>query len=135
MPVSLVQSECSLSNTIGKCSAPSGDTALYTSRNTGGMSPAVIPAMKGPYQSGAPCGTDPAHSPRLPIGGVSAWLVEAGCPLPADNTFSAPDVRYTAFAFAGGRVYLVSLDGAVDLRWFEDISATIRLDPASAIDP
>ena len=87
------------------------------------------------YQGSKPCATDARTSPRLRIDGLTAYLHTAGCPMPADTKFSAPDVQYAAFVFAGGRVYHVSLDGKVDQAYFEAIIATIRLDPASALDP
>lgn len=46
-----------------------------------------------------------------------------------------PDIQYEAFAFFGDRVYLVSLDGNVDLGYFATLAATIQLDPSKAIDP
>jgi hypothetical protein len=88
-----------------------------------------------PYQGPKPCATDPRTSPRLRIDGLSAYLNVAGCPMPADTKFSVPDVQYGALVVARGRVYLISLDGNVDLGYFEAIVATIRLDPASALDP
>jgi hypothetical protein len=88
-----------------------------------------------PYQGPKPCATDPRTSPRLRIDGVTAYLNIAGCPLPADTKFSVPDVQSAALVVAGGRVYLISLDGNVDQAYFEAVIATVRLDPASALDP
>ena len=87
-----------------------------------------------PYQGAAPCGTAPADSPRLAISGRSGYLVDAGCPMPADTNFSNPDLRYRAIVIADGRVYDISLHGNVDRAYFDAIVATIRLDPASAAD-
>ena len=42
---------------------------------------------------------------------------------------------FNAFVFAGDRVYQITLDGEVDLAYFEALLATMKLDPASAIDP
>jgi hypothetical protein len=88
-----------------------------------------------PFQGAAPCGTVPADSPRLAIDGRSGYLVNAGCLMPADRTFSVPDVQYRAIVIADGRVYDVRLDGNIDRAYFDAIVATIRLDPASAVDP
>jgi hypothetical protein len=87
------------------------------------------------YQGAAPCGTAPAASPRVTIDGHSGYLVNVGCPLPADSTFSTPDIRFRAIVIADGRVYDVQLDGNVDRSYFDALVATIRLDPASAVDP
>jgi hypothetical protein len=87
-----------------------------------------------PYQGAAPCGTAPADSPRVPIDGRSGYLVLSGCPMPADSTFSDPDVRYQALVIAGGRVYEIDLDGVVDRGYFDAVLATLGLDPASAVD-
>lgn len=86
------------------------------------------------YQGSAPCGTAPSASPRLTIDGHSGYLVNVGCPLPADSTFSTPDIRFRAIVIADGRVYDIQLDGNVDRSYFDALVATIRLDPASAID-
>ena len=88
-----------------------------------------------PYQGAAPCGTAPADSPRLAIDGRSGYLVNTGCPMPADRTFSVPDLQYRAIVIADGRVYDIRLDGNIDRAYFDAIVATIRLDPSSALDP
>jgi hypothetical protein len=88
-----------------------------------------------PYQGPDPCGTAPADSPRLQIDGHSGYLVDVGCPMPADRTFSVPDLQYRAIVIADGRVYDIRLDGNVDRAYFDAIVATIRLDPSSAVDP
>jgi hypothetical protein len=87
-----------------------------------------------PFQGAAPCGTVPADSPRLPIDGRIGYLVNAGCPMPADRSFSVPDLQYRAIVIADGRVYDIRLDGNVDRAYFDAIVATIRLDPSSALD-
>ena len=87
------------------------------------------------YQGSAPCGTAPSASPRVTIDGHSGYLVTVGCPLPADSTFSTPDIRFRAIVIADGRVYDIELDGNVDRAYFDALVATIRLDPASALDP
>jgi hypothetical protein len=87
------------------------------------------------YSWGEGCVTKLALSPRLPIGGRSGYLDTAGCLMAADAAMSPGDVVYNAFVFAGDRVYQITLDGDVDLAYFEAILATVELDPASAIDP
>ena len=71
----------------------------------------------------------------MTIDGHSGYLVNAGCPMPADETFSMPDIQYQAIVIADGRVYDIELDGNVDRSYFDALVATIRLDPSSAIDP
>jgi len=88
-----------------------------------------------PFMRWSTCPTTPADAPRLPIDGHSGFLVDAGCPMPADRQFSVPDLRYRAIVFADGRVFDVQLDGNVDRAYFDAIAATIRLDPSSAVDP
>lgn len=81
------------------------------------------------------CSGDRAAWPRITVDGRSGYLDLNGCPLPADANFSTPDVGFDVIVFADGRVYRIGLDGVVDLSYFEAILATVRLDPASAIDP
>lgn len=81
------------------------------------------------------CVTKLAASPRISIDGKSAYLDSAGCPTSRDYSVAPRDVAYEAFVFAGDRVYQITLNGDVDLAYFEAILATVRLDPASAIDP
>lgn len=54
-----------------------------------------------------------------------------------DAHLAALEAAHTdaAFAFAGDRVYQITLDGDVDKPYFEALLATIKLDPASALDP
>jgi hypothetical protein len=73
--------------------------------------------------------------PRVTVDGRSGYLDLNACPRPADNKFSTPDIAFDVIVFAGDRVYRIGLDGVVDLGYFEAILATVRLDPASAIDP
>jgi hypothetical protein len=87
-----------------------------------------------PYQGSAPCGTLPAASPTLQIDGHTAYLVRDGCPMPADQNFSTPDIEFQAIVIADGRVYTIGLDGNVDRAYFDAIVATIRLDPSNAVD-
>jgi hypothetical protein len=93
-----------------------------------------LAAFHHPYQGAAPCGTAPLASPRVTIDGHSGYLVAAGCPMPADRTFSTPDIQFQAIVIADGRVYDIELDGNIDRSYFDALVATIRLDPASAID-
>lgn len=95
---------------------------------------AWLAAFVHPFTGPVVCATDPATSPRLPIGGQSGYLDTPGCPLPADTNFSNPDLEYSAIVFAGGRVYRFSLDGNVDLAYFQAILATVVLDPTHAVD-
>jgi hypothetical protein len=88
-----------------------------------------------PYTGSAPCGTTPADAPRLPIDGHLGYLVDSGCPMPADRQFSVPDLKYRAIVIADDRVYDFQLYGNVDRAYLEAILTTVRLDPASAIDP
>jgi hypothetical protein len=90
-----------------------------------------------PYQGSVSCdsATDLATSPRLPIDGQSGYLDDAGCPMNADASMSPRDVVFEAFVFSADRVYQITLDGDVDLAYFEALIATMKLDPASAIDP
>jgi hypothetical protein len=81
------------------------------------------------------CSGDRAAWPRVTVDGRSGYLDLNACPLPADQKFSTPDVAFDVIVFAGDRVYRIGLDGVVDLGYFEAILATVRLDPASAIDP
>jgi hypothetical protein len=81
------------------------------------------------------CSGDPAAWSRVTVDGRSGYLDLDACPLPADEKFSTPDIAFDVIVFAADRVYRVGLDGVVDLGYFEAILATVRLDPASAIDP
>jgi hypothetical protein len=81
------------------------------------------------------CSGDRAAWPRVTVHGRSGYLDLNACPLPADESFSTPDVAFDVIVFAADRVYRIGLDGVVDLNYFEAILATVRLDPASAIDP
>jgi hypothetical protein len=81
------------------------------------------------------CSGDRAAWPRVTVDGRSGYLDLNACPLPADEDFSTPDVAFDVIVFAADRVYRIGLDGVVDLGYFEAILATVRLDPASAIDP
>jgi hypothetical protein len=81
------------------------------------------------------CSGDPAAWPRVTVDGRSGYLDLNACPLPADEDFSTPDVAFDVIVFAADRVYRIGLDGVVDFNYFEAILATVRLDPASAIDP
>lgn len=81
------------------------------------------------------CSGDRAAWPRVTVDGRSGYLDLNACPLSADVSFSAPDLAFDVIVFAGDRVYRIGLDGVVDLGYFEAILATVRLDPASAIDP
>jgi hypothetical protein len=96
-----------------------------------------IAAYFRPFQGDVTCAnaSDLAASPRLPIDGQSGYLDIAGCPMSADAALSATDLVFNAFVFAGDRVYQITLDGDVDLAYFEALLATMKLDPASAIDP
>jgi hypothetical protein len=87
-----------------------------------------------PFDLGT-CTGDPAGWPQLTVDGASGYLDIAACPLPADSEFPAPDLLFEVLVFSGGRVYEIGLDGAVDRGYFEAILKTIRLDPASAMDP
>jgi hypothetical protein len=73
--------------------------------------------------------------PRVTVDGRLGYLDLNACPRPADDGFSTPDIAFDVIVFAGDRVYRIGLDGVVDLGYFEAILATVRLDPASAIDP
>ena len=81
------------------------------------------------------CSGDRAAWPRVNVDGRSGYLDLNGCPLSADQEFSTPDVAFDVIVFAGDRVYRIGLDGVVDLGYFEAILATVRLEPARAIDP
>ena len=93
-----------------------------------------IASFNQPYDLGA-CSIDRAAWPRLTVDGQSGYLDVEACPLPADTGFSTPDVRFDVIVFAGGRVYEIALDGVVDRAYFEAVLATVRLDPAAALDP
>jgi hypothetical protein len=94
---------------------------------------AYFPAFEGAVN--CPNASDLAASPRLPIDGRSGYLRQAGCPMYADSAMSSDDIVFEAFVFADDRVYEITLDGKVDLPFFEALVATMKLDPASAIDP
>ena len=81
------------------------------------------------------CSGDRAAWPRVTVDGRSGYLDLNACPLPADEDFSTPDVAFDVIVFAADRVYRIGLDGVVDFGYFEAILATVRLDPASAMDP
>jgi hypothetical protein len=81
------------------------------------------------------CSGDRAAWPRVTVDGATGYLDLNGCPVPADHDLSTPDVAFSAIVFAADRVYRIGLDGVVDLGYFEAVLATVRLDPASAIDP
>jgi hypothetical protein len=81
------------------------------------------------------CSGDRAAWSRVTVDGRSGYLDLNACPLPADASLSKPDVAFDVIVFAPDRVYRIGLDGAVDLGYFEAILATVRLDPASALDP
>jgi hypothetical protein len=81
------------------------------------------------------CSGDRAAWPRILVDGMSGYLNLNGCALPADHEFSTPDITFGVLVFAADRVYRIALDGVVDRGYFEAILATVRLDPASAIDP
>lgn len=81
------------------------------------------------------CSGDRAKWPRLTVDGATGYLDLNGCPVAADLALSTPDVAFGAIVFVENRVYRIALDGDVDLGYFEAILATLRLDPASAIDP
>jgi hypothetical protein len=81
------------------------------------------------------CSGDRAAWPRVTVDGRSGYLDLNACPLPADEGFSTPDVAFNVIVFAADRVYRIGLDGVVDLGYFEAVLATVRLDPASAMDP
>lgn len=95
---------------------------------------AWLAAFVHPFTGPIVCATDPATSPRLPIGGQSGYLDTPGCPLPADTKFSSPDLEFSAIVFSGRRVYRFSLDGNVDLAYFKAVLATIVLEPTRAVD-
>lgn len=91
-----------------------------------------------PFAGGDACpnASELATSPRLPIDGHSGYLDIAGCPASSnDPAISSRDVVFESFVFSADRVYQVTLDGDVDLAYFEALLATLKLDPASAIDP
>jgi hypothetical protein len=81
------------------------------------------------------CSGDRAAWPRIMVDGRSGYLDLNACPLPADEGFSTPDVAFNVIVFAADRVYRIGLDGVVDLGYFDAFLATVRLDPASALDP
>src|SRR4051812_22755578 len=87
-----------------------------------------------PYDLGT-CSGDRALWAPLTVDGGTGYLDMSACPLPADTGFSAPDVRFDAIIFSGGRVYEIGLDGIVDRGYFDAILATMHFDPASASDP
>ncbi len=95
-----------------------------------------VAAFFRPFEGGVSCAnaSDLATSPRLPIDGRSGYLDLAGCPISSDAVISERDVVFDAFVFAADRVYQITLDGDVDLAYFEAFLATLKLDPASAID-
>jgi hypothetical protein len=90
-----------------------------------------------PFQGSVTCAnaTSLAAAPRLLIDGHSGYMDIAGCPMSADVALSSGDTGFNAFVFAGDRVYQIALDGDVDVDYFKALLATMRLDPASAIDP
>lgn len=81
------------------------------------------------------CSGDRAKWPRVMVDGQSGYVDLDACHLAADVSFSTPDIAFEAIVFASDRVYRIGLDGVVDRGYFEAILATVRLDPASAIDP
>lgn len=87
-----------------------------------------------PYTGGAPCGGDRSTWPRLEIDGMSGYLDMTDCPVPVDSRISDRDVGFDVLVFSGGRVYAIGFDGNVDLDYFKTLLATVRLDPAAAIN-
>jgi hypothetical protein len=88
------------------------------------------------YQASTGCaGTAPSTWPRIAIGGDPGYLATADCPLGPDVSPASPGVEFDAFAFSGGRIYMIKLFGKVDLAYFQAMLATFHLDPPSAIDP
>jgi hypothetical protein len=87
-----------------------------------------------PYDLGA-CTGDRAGWQQLSVDGALGYLNIEACPLPADRAFSSPDLLFELIVVSGDRAYQIGLDGVVDQSYFEAILATIRLDPASALDP
>jgi hypothetical protein len=90
-----------------------------------------------PFQGSVDCAnaSELAAAPRLLVDGESGYMDIAGCPMSADAALSASDVVFNAFVFVADRVYQITLDGDVDLAYFEAFLATMKLDPGSAIDP
>jgi hypothetical protein len=93
-----------------------------------------VAAYVEPYPGPNQCVGPSTTWPRLAIGGASGYLIGADCQVPLDNRVADRDVAFRAFAFSGGRVYEIRLDGDVDLAYFKAILATVRLTPSSAVD-
>ena len=87
-----------------------------------------------PYTGGEPCGGDRSTWPRLEVDGVSGYLDMADCPVPVDSRISDRDIGFDVLVFSGGRAYAIGFDGDVDLGYFKALLATVRLDPAAAIN-
>ena len=108
---------------------------VASQRLEAGQSEASWIASYGPEYYLRRCSGDRAAWPRVTVDGRSGYLDLNACPMPADIDFSTPDVAFEVIVFAADRAYRIRLDGDVDLGYFEAILATVRLDPASAIDP
>jgi hypothetical protein len=87
-----------------------------------------------PYPRANPCSSDRSTWPRLQLDGASAYLHLIDCPTSRDDQIAARDMSFEALAFAGGRVYQLRLNGDVDRADFEALLASVRFDPANAVD-
>jgi hypothetical protein len=87
-----------------------------------------------PYPRANPCSSDRSTWPRLQLDGASAYLDVIDCPTSRDHQIAARDMSFEALAFAGGRVYQFRLNGDVDRADFETLLASVRFDPAHAVD-
>jgi hypothetical protein len=87
-----------------------------------------------PYPRANPCSSDRSTWPRLQLDGASAYLDVIDCPTSRDHQIAARDMSFEALAFVGGRVYQFRLNGDVDRADFETLLASVRFDPAHAVD-
>ncbi len=82
-----------------------------------------------------PCDQQLPAPATIPVGDVTGTLIINGCS--ALSKPGAMDPRgfiYTVGAVSGGRAYYFILDGAVDPAYLEALLATVKLDPASAVN-
>jgi hypothetical protein len=83
------------------------------------------------------CDVLPADWPLIEVGGHQGWLAGDDCP--GDGTVVPADRFYEAITFAGGRAYVLRLQGQVDRPMLERLLSSVRFDvdqpPAGAPSP
>jgi hypothetical protein len=79
-----------------------------------------------------PCDQGPAVWEQVPLANGDAWLTVNG---DSAAQFPQPDSRlFLATAVSGGRAYEIRLEGPAERDLFLAILASMRLDPAAAVE-